>query len=98
MRREGNSKVTAQSAGRPADAEYGVGIHFLLELHCAFAFSNSREWNSKVYLMGRKFRRGRPRPHPEKRWAVYFSCPGKGGGWAKRSVTSASRASFAASS
>jgi len=67
MRREGNSKVTAQSAGRPADGEYGAGIHYLLELHCAFAFSNSREWNSKVYLMGRKVRRGRPRLHPEKR-------------------------------
>src|ERR1700745_2792902 len=60
MRREGNSKVTVRSAGRPADGEYGGGIHFFLEPTCAFAFSNLWGWNSKVYLMGRKVRWGRP--------------------------------------
>jgi hypothetical protein len=52
----GELESNCSERGRPADAEYGAGIHFLLEPHCAFAFSNSREWNSKVYLVGRKVR------------------------------------------
>ena len=56
MRREGNSKVTAQSAGRFADASTARESTLSLETLCLRVL-NSREWNSMVYLVGRKIRR-----------------------------------------